>query len=410
MSARRTVFVTLLLAGAAFANAEDPPASRFSFNGYGTLSLVHSSEDQADFLGNLLVESGAGHSRDWSPEVDSRIGAQLSATLTPRLSAVIQLVAEQQHDGSYTPQVEWANLRYQFSDDASVRVGRIVLPIFMVSDFRKVGFANVWVRPPVEVYGLVPVTSADGVDGSYRAQLGEVSTTVQMNFGQSDGNLANGSALEARNSRGLSVTAERGALTARLGVQQTDLTLEGVNPLFDAFRLFGPEGIAIAEKYDADGSLLRFISIGAQYDPGNWFVIGEAAQAHSHSFVGRQTAWYLSGGYRFGDFTPYLTYATVDTADETSHPGLTVPLYPPELRGVAAGLNAGLNDLLSSRAIQDSVSIGLRWDFRESLALKMQFDHAELGAGSRGRLSNLQPGFQTGGSYNLVSISVDFVF
>ncbi|MBZ0089087.1 MAG: porin, partial [Thermoanaerobaculia bacterium] len=400
----------LLISGTTLARAEDPPGVKFSFAGYGTVGVVHSSEGRADFLGGQLVESGAGHTRSWSPEVDSRIGAQVTATLGPKLSAVVQVLAEQRFDGSYTPHLEWANVKYQFTPDASVRLGRIALPVFMVSDFRKVGYANVWVRPPVEVYGLIPIFAADGLDASYRVATGEFTSTFQANYGRNDAKLPDGSAIEARDSWGLTVSAERGAATLRLGFQQTHLRLESFNPLFDAFRQFGPEGISIANRYDADGSVLRFFGAGAQYDPGDWFVMAEVARTQARSAFGDQTAWYVSGGYRFGKLTPYLTYAEVEVDGGTSDPGLTLSAYPPELRPVAAGLNANLNLILGARPTQNSVSFGARWDFWKSLALKAQFDHSRLGAGSPGRLSNPQPGFTPGGSYDLFSLTVDFVF
>jgi hypothetical protein len=407
VSAAALVF---LISARSHARAEDLPARRFSFEGYGTLGWVHSSEDQADYRGGQLIESGAGHSRSWSAEVDSRLGGQLTARFGSRLSAVVQVLAEQRFDGSYTPHVEWANVKYQLTPDASVRIGRIALPIFMVSDFRKVGYANPWVRPPVEVYGLIPFFSGDGLDASYRVTRGGVTSTFQGNYGQIDSRLPDGSAIEARGSWGLTATSERGAATVRLGYRQTNLRLESFNSLFDGFRRFGPEGSAIADRYDVDGSLLRFLAVGAQYDPGPWFVMAEAAKTRAHSALGDQTAWYVSGGYRFGKLTPYLTYAAVDTDSNVSDPGLTLSVYPPELREAAAGLNASLNGFLGSRPIQDSVSLGARWDFARNLAFKVQLDHGRPDAGSPGRLVEPQPGFTPGRSYDLISITVDFVF
>jgi hypothetical protein len=43
-------------------------------------------------------------------------------------------------------------------------------------------------------------------------------------------------------------------------------------------------------------------------------------------------------------------------------------------------------------------------------AFKLQYDHTRIGAGSSGVLSNLQPGYQTGGKVNVISVTVDFVF
>ena len=149
-----TVIFALVVLAQSAARGDETSGFKFEFDGFATLGVVHSSEDQADFLGSLLLERGAGYSQSWSPEVDSRVGAQVTATFNSTgFPPWFRSSSEQQADGDYTPHVEWANLKYQLTPDASVRVGRIVLPSFMVSDYRKVGYANVWVRPPVEVYG-----------------------------------------------------------------------------------------------------------------------------------------------------------------------------------------------------------------------------------------------------------------
>jgi len=149
-----TALAVAVLVHPAAAEADETGESRFTLNGFGTLAVVHSDEDQADFVSNQLAPDGAGYTRAWSPEVDSRFGLQLTAKLTPRLTGVLQLITEQRYDESYTPSVEWANLKYDITPDLSVRVGRMVLSSFMVSEYRKVGYATPWVRPPEEVYSL----------------------------------------------------------------------------------------------------------------------------------------------------------------------------------------------------------------------------------------------------------------
>lgn len=153
----------LLASQAAFPQDESPPGEedakrpRFMFDGFGTLGLVHSGEQEADFVANPLRSDGAGFTREWSSEVDSRLGLQLTAALTKKLTAVVQVIVEQRHDDHYQPTLEWANLKYSFTEDFSVRFGRTALPTFASSDFRKVGYASPWVRPPVELYSLVPI-------------------------------------------------------------------------------------------------------------------------------------------------------------------------------------------------------------------------------------------------------------
>ena len=396
---------------AAEGRAEGPELPAYVFSGFGALGVAHSTEDRADFISSGIRPNGAGYTHDWSFDVDSRIGAQVAATFTPKLSGVLQVILEQRYDDSYAPTVEWANLKYQFTPEFSIRAGRIVLPAFLVSEHRKVGYANPWVRPPVEVYSLVPISSSDGVDASYRVTSGDLTSTFQGSYGASEAKLPNGGgAAKAKDAWSLAYTAEVGNATAHVSYHTAKLSLPSYTPLFDAFRQFGAEGVAIAEQYDVVNKPFAFVGIGGAYNPGRWFAMAEWGATDSNSVLGNRSAWYVSGGYRLGKFTPYASFAQAKADSNTSDPGLTVAALPPFLQGPAAGLNAALNTALGSIAVQKTVSIGTRWDFAKNAALKLQLDHTQLGAGSPGTLINLQPNFQTGGKFTVFSAAIDFVF
>jgi len=394
---------------AAVANAAD--MSMFSLSSFGTAGIVHSSERKADFTSSIFKPNGAGHSRNWSADVDSLIGAQLTATFTPQLSAVVQVISEQRYDNSYRPFLEWANIKYQFTPDFSARIGRTVLPTFLVSDTRKVGYTLPWVRAPMELYSLMPITSSDGVDGSYRFRVGDVTNTVHAHYGQTDSRQPDGAGKAlTRNLWGLTNTAEVDALTARITYMKADLTLEQFNSIFDTFREFGEEGIAIADRYDSDDTPVDFIGVGASYDPGDWFVMSEWGRLDSRSGLGRTSGWYISGGYRVEAFTPYITYARSKTETEVSAPGLTTSTLPPAFAGIATELNGALNSILGSNEGQQTLSLGVRWDFTKNMDAKLQYDHTRLKGNSVGPLINSQPDFESGGSFNVISLAVDFVF
>src|SRR3984885_6655741 len=193
-----SLLVALLWYPAGVRAAAEDLASMFSFNGFGTIGVVHSSEHDADFTSNIFKPNGAGYSHDWSPDVDSLIGAQVIANFTPRLSAMLQVISQQNYDNSYTPHVEWANIKYQLTPEASIRVGRTVLASFLVSDTRNLGYANPWVRPPVEVYSLVPIDSSDGIDASYRWQMGELVQTFVGTYGATTSRQPTGGNADAR--------------------------------------------------------------------------------------------------------------------------------------------------------------------------------------------------------------------
>lgn len=389
------MFVATVLpwASASFSQDADP-RSVFSFSGFGTLGVAHSSEDQADFIASPLQESGAGYSHDWAANIDSRFGAQINADFG-RLSAVMQGISEQKSDGSFSPRFEWLNIRYAITPDLSIRAGRIVLPSFLVSDYRKVGYANPWVRPPIELYSLVPVSTSDGVDASYRFELGEWTHTVQINFGDADGVVD---------------TVEWNDLILRFSYQQSDLDFDAFTPFLSRFRAFGAQGAALAEKYDPDGKTIHFVGVGVSYDPGGWFLMGEWGRHDSDSIIGKREAWYVSGGYRWSKFTPYFVYAETEMRSRMKEPGIGLSSVPPGQQGQAAGLNAALNGILAARQQQRSIAIGLRWDFAEKAAFKLQYDHIRLEDDSWGALTNVQPEFRPGGSFNVFSATIDFVF
>jgi hypothetical protein len=93
--------VILIMSAAAARAADEVAASRWSVNGYGTLGVVHSNEDRADYLPTLGATEGPGRSGSLSPDLDSRMGVQLSVHPTARLSAVVQVVVEQGFDEGY---------------------------------------------------------------------------------------------------------------------------------------------------------------------------------------------------------------------------------------------------------------------------------------------------------------------
>ena len=409
----RAAAIAAVLALPAAAAALEAPT--FTFGGYGTLGVVHSDNDQADYLVDAFKPNGPGYTKEWSPDVDSRLGLQGTASFGSRLSAVVQVLVQQRHDDTYKPVVEWANLKYQVTPDLYVRAGRVVLPIFMVTDTRRVGYANPWVRPPVEVYSLVPVTSSDGVDAAWRLRAGDVSTTVQLTAGRSSSDFPDSSGFDAGTAEGRKLLAanallEWGPLSARVSYGNARLTIEALNPFFDAFRQFGPPGQAIADRYHVDDRRVTFVGLGASYDPGAWFVTAEWAEFDTRSIVGKKRAWYGSGGLRLGKVTPYATYARIDSEGDISDPGLSLAGLPPHLVPAATALNAALNMQLGAAPQQETISIGARWDFLRNAALKVQHDRVRLDESSRGTFGNWQPGFRLGSTVGIFSLAVDFVF
>ncbi|MFY9328911.1 MAG: hypothetical protein WAO76_12995 [Georgfuchsia sp.] len=351
-----------MLLPVAGANADDANTPMFSLHGFGTLGVVRSSDDQADFISNAYQPKGAGFSGRWSATADTKLGAQVTANFSDKLSAIVQVVSQYQYDSTFTPYVEWANVKYQFTPDFSVRAGRIALPTYMYSDSLNVGYALPFVRFPWELYAHLPVTHSDGVDTSYRFRVGEVTNTVQMFMGNYDSKVPGDINFDIRKLRGVADTIEYGALTLHASHQKLRFT-------FSDIFVSSPQTLT---------------TFGASYDPGPWFVSAERVR-NADALEGLFYGWYAVGGIRTGNFTPYLGYARSYMTDAGS---LGLPTF----------------------IDQDTSTAGLRWDFAKNTDLKLQFDHIQRHGGIDAFFANQQPGFKPNSAVNLISLALDFVF
>jgi hypothetical protein len=401
----------------------------FTLRGYGTLGVVHSDERHADFVSAIFVQpEGAGYSDEWSTAVDSKNALQIDMTFSDRLSGVVQLISEGVSNNSWDgdtnkrffPSLEWANLSYRVSDALTVRVGRVVEPFFISSEYRKVGFANHWVRPPVEVYGAQPFTSSDGGDVTYKSKLAGATNTMRVHYGAQA--LRNDVFKAQVKLWGITDAVEVGALTIRAAYKRTEFGVPGATfgPLFDPFiaatgsipggQDAAREAARLLQVYDPSGDQgFDSYTAGLSYDPGEWFVMSEAVILKSSGLVLDTTSGYVSGGYRMDKLTPYATYARTDTKLRSER-GIPLAGLPPQLAGLGAAINGVVAGMAGSDSSQHTFSIGMRWDVASAIALKAQYDYIDLDSGSPGMLANLQPGFKRGGDLNVLSLTLDFVF
>ena len=395
-------------AGAAEASGE-PARPAWKLSGFGTLGAVYADSRSADFTASVLRADGAGHTRAWSPDVDSRLGAQLDLNLGA-WSGVLQVVSEQRLDGSYQPQLEWANIKYQLTPDLAVRAGRIALPVFLGAESRKIGYTIPWVRTPVEVYGSLPISSSDGLDATWRWNTGAVLHATQVFAGRTDQDLNNGLRIKADDIVGLSHSIEHGALSARLSAAGGRLNTAIGEELFAILPAFGPAGSALADRYAIRDKRVSMLSAGMSYDPGAWFVTAECGRTRTDSLLGGGTSVYVGAGLRRGTLTPYVGYAQVRADVPTRDPGLPLDGLPPPLAAAAGQVNAGINGFLATIPVQSTWSAGLRWDAATNIALKLQLERVRPRDGTRGALINNQPDFRPDHAVHVGSVALDFVF
>jgi hypothetical protein len=399
--------VLLALGGAACADTTSPA---WKFSGFGTVGAVHSDERQADYTASLLKGEGAGRTASWSGHVDSRLGGQVDLAFDARWSAVVQVVTEQSFDHGYRPRVEWANIKYQVKPELALRVGRIALPMFIAADYRKVGYAYPWVRTPLEVYGVQPLTNSDGADLSWRWNGEALRSTTQLLYGRIKVPLYGGAYLRGRGIAGLSHTVEQGALSARAAVITARVSVDLLPELFDTLATFGAQGRDIARRLRIDDKRASALSLGLNYDPGAWFVMAEAGRSKVDGYLGSTRSAYLSGGWRHDNLTPYATWARVWGRPPSGPTTLALAGLPPAHAANGAAMNAALAALTRAVPSQSTLSAGLRWDLASNLALKLQHQRITTRSGSHGMFINPVAGYQSGRTAQVSSAALDFVF
>lgn len=337
----------------ALASSQAMAAPDVRISGFGTLGYVTTNTDDAQFRSSLRQHKGATESDgDWG--VDSRLGLQANTRFNDTFSAVAQGYFSRR-DGDSSPDLEWLFLQADVLDGTSVRAGRMLVPTFFLSDFRHVGYAQHWLRTPVEVYGTFLNTSFDGIQSVSRFTVSDVNVSVQLSAGQATGNKKyfqigdrfSETDEQSDNLYSANLTLQRGDWTGRLGYTH----------------------MRNAEIVSMGHTLFRghddFFSAGIQYDNGNLLVMAEHiwrqwdASGDQDGALDSQ-AYYLTAGYRFGSLMPYATYSE----------------FSPQGEGYLASH-------LGTNATRKTMALGARWDIARNFALKAQVEEVSGGVGDQ---------------------------
>jgi hypothetical protein len=418
---------TALGAPCVFAADQD---SNVSLKGFGTLGVVHSNSSSSDYAPNFFAPNGAGATRSTAFGVDSKLGVQMDWKATSAISFTGQALSKYRYDKSYSPDLEWAFVKFAASSDLDVRVGRIRPAVYLLSDYLDVNYANPWVRPPLEFYASAPISRMEGIDVLWRPTVGDYSFLVQPYLGTTgkfDLPGGNGDTIQFKNVVGANLTATAGDFTYRAGYIQVDLTYNsaGLVGAFGAAGLGGlcasPAKIACAEAAALipTDKKASFASLGVAYDNGEYFASGEYGKRSTESMVSDNTTYYVSGGLRTGKWTPYVTYASIKIDSPVKSTIVAPSGAPAQVVGLVGMANGAINQLLLSAAMSDenSLSVGTRYDLAKNIALKAQWDRVSTkkvdgvtGTGF-GAFRGYSPAFaDRDNSVKVISFALDFVF
>lgn len=395
----------LLLAGlATSATAWAADGISYKFSGFGTLAGTVTDTSDLQFHSSLNQATGASSTLDLG--TDSRLGLQGVVDFTQGLTVTGQLLMQRRRvDDSLTSNrdfdvgIEWLMAQYAVTPHLDLRLGRVVLPAFMISDSRNVGYSQPWLRAPLDVYAQMPLSTLDGIQAAWRLPVGAGILTLQPSFGKCSYNIStSGLVIKSNNDRvyGLNATFEYGDWLGRVGQVRGTTKDLGLDLL----------GIGVPIVYDMKD---KFTSFGLQYDNGTAVVMAElatrrmnnlpAAPPASYSGIdlgggftadlayllsgvgGRPLArsqnWYIAGGWRFGKFLPMLAIGKTTNQNVTPH--------------------------TSTR----SLGLSLRYDLMSNVALKAQWNRYEAKDGSA--FVDSAPSTDDR-KVNVFAVGLDFVF
>jgi hypothetical protein len=267
---------------------------------------------------------------------------------------------------------EWLFLGYRVDNQTRIRVGKLRLPAYMLSEKLEVGHAYPWVRPPVEMYGQLPTNNFDGIDLTYRTDVGDTELMFQPFFGYSTFNAFNLDSTdpnrafntELNNITGLNITAAPSDdLKFRIGhfVANVRGTGTPINTL--------PNGKNTLDFLYGSGTGLRsnnlsnvlafsgsFTSAGMQYKMGNTMIMAEYAKREIETATFEDTSGgYLSLAHKVGSWTPFVYYATANGESEKNNIGGTLKFQ------------------------QSTWATGINYDLSTVSKLKFQLENSKVG-------------------------------
>ncbi len=429
-AAPRLLLSVLLALSGAGGHAEEAggnsPAS-LQLSGFGTLGLSHARSDHDWLLTREQTQVGASSSS--SALVDSRLGLQLNWEPAERWETVLQLVLRQRATrASLGESVEWAFAGYQINPDWHLRLGRTNPDIFLQADVRNVGYALPWVRPNIEFYGWMPISSLDGADLSYNWHTEQAEWRGKLQFGNGLGTiqaLRSDESLRVRNRNTFVFTLSREAddwlIKASYARADTEVRpnpnllllkqgLEQVATL--PAPAVAQQALALSKDMYPQG-LTQYASLGVQYQSSTW--IGSAEASHVHLASGLSSGWrgYAFLGRRWQRLSVYLISGR-SLADKEAN--ATPTTWLAELTPLVGAPNASKLSALGALAAgaantarfeQTSIGLGLRYDFAPRVAFKLQVDQVNTQANGAGSWRHNTP---DPGNSQVYSATLDFVF
>lgn len=379
-----------------------------SFSGFGTLGYAVLDDENAEYRTGEAID---GADDSGSLEVDTRLGLQMDVKFNNALSSAFQLIAREAEDGDGAVELEWGFLRWLATDNIAIRAGRMSLPVYRISDYREVGYAITYLRPPEDLYSMIPLRRFNGADITVDHELGDALFRWQLFAGQSSEEIFDNLAPDTELAIGISLTVNQGPIGFRLSHVDTEVDIDSANANVAALRagltqaqaLIPDQAAPLLNDFAGVAVPLTFDAISLNVDFGWGFVDAEYTRRRVDSWVSDVDGWALAVGTQFRKLQPYVYISVLTEPDGDRR--IDLPANP-----ALDPLEAGINQFYAPRD-QSTVGVGARYDLSSNLALKTQVDRIsrdEIGISFN--RNSVDDGSDQGNDVTLFSLALDFVF
>ena len=357
-------------------------SERVRFGGFLSTDIAYQTQDVG--YASIPTDSAVDLSRG------SVVGLQVDYKLTDKTGVGVQATARGFQN--YEPEVMWAYVKHRFDMGLTVRAGRLGLPFFSYSDYIEVGYAQPWVRPPTEVYDIVPARSYTGIDFIYNLDMGWATARFQPFFGEITSNTRDNGfgTLNVPNTYGMNTSLFiddfmiRGIFAKGNGASLTSYVDNSNNMI-----VVSPSGNITLGSFDSVNPW--FAGVGVSYDDGEYMVISEAVRTLvTNTVFPSFDGAYLTFGYHIDDVTPYVTAARIRSTDDDVRVGTASSAFFDVER--------------------NAYSVGARWDVLLGLALKADVTYTNHFDGSNAGLNGVIGGATTADSALVYTVSMDVSF
>lgn len=309
-------------------------------------------------------KSLSGYDADFSLKPESLYGLQLDANLNQDLTATAQFIARGKDDSDV--KAEWLYLSYDVNDQIRVTAGRVVVPFYMHSQYFDVGYTYNWLSLPERVY-VIQFNTVEGIGLTHEFDFGDDwEHTFEFLYGSNNDVVTFSGVTDNQDIPdliSLSSKVNNDWFTLRAVYLQASVTIK--TPLDTLAATASTFNTQAGQEIAVDGVLARFNSVGIAIDAQDWLVDSEFVNIkldERNGFFKQADRFYLSIGKRVNNLIPYYLYQIEKTKI------FDVPVTGDATTDalIVTAFNGGLKKLVSH-------SIGLRYDFHPSAALKVEY-------------------------------------